>query len=86
MFATILLGTNGLIDPDTGEVSGEDEIMKWAAVVLTMLLVCSVIEIAALYRYNIKYAMAVAASFFDSTFSRTVWKLYSGPKGPVMWY
>ena len=65
MIATMVIGTNGLIDPDTGEVSGENEIMTWAVVVLTMLLVCSVIEIAALYRYNIKYGMAVATACVD---------------------
>jgi arylsulfatase A-like enzyme len=26
------------------------------------------------------------ASLYDSTFSRTVWMLYGGANGPVVWY
>ena len=27
-----------------------------------------------------------SASLYDSTFSRTVWRLYGGAKGLAMWY
>eukprot|EP01052_Picozoa_sp_SAG31_P016423 SAG31_NODE_1089_length_9972_cov_4.602856_4_plen_214_part_00 len=58
--ATIIIGTNGIVDPDTGQASSESEILAFGGIVLITLMLCSAVEIAMLYRYALNYAMTVA--------------------------
>ena len=58
--ATIVLGTNGIVDPDTGQPSTESQIMAFGATVLIALLLFSAVEIFLLYRYALTYSMTVA--------------------------
>jgi hypothetical protein len=36
--------------------------------------------------HAVKSDIAAIIALYDSTFSRTVWRLYGGAKGLVMWY
>ena len=58
--ATYFLNTNGIENPDTGELSSEEEIAQFASIVLSTLLLCSIAEIAMLYLYAIRHVMLTA--------------------------